>query len=83
MCEVLGKEACGGIYPPIDDARAVERRIEAVAPAAAEMRLHRNGTQAGINTDEQKPCVVPEQVRQPPAAERIKRRPSKPHYSTL
>jgi hypothetical protein len=83
MCKVFGKKARGSIYPPIDDARPVESGIEAVAPAAAEMRLHRDGAQTGINADEQKPRVVPEQVRQAPAAERIKRRPSKPHHSTL
>lgn len=83
MCEVFGKEARGSIYPSIDDARPVEGGIEAVTPAAAEMRLHRDGAQAGINTDEQKPSVVPEQVRQAPATERIKRIPGKPHCSTL
>ena len=59
MCEVFGKEALGSIYPPIDDARPVESGIEAVAPAAAEMRLHCDGAQTGINADEQKPRVVP------------------------
>jgi hypothetical protein len=78
MCEVFGKEARRSIYPPIDDARQVESGIEAVAPAAAEMRLHCDGAQAGINADEQKSGVVPKQVRQAPAAERIKRKPSKP-----
>jgi hypothetical protein len=83
MCEVFGKEAHGSIYAPIDDARPVERRIETVASAAAEMRLNCDGAQTGINADEQKSRVVTEQVRQAPAAERIERIPSKPHHSTL
>ncbi|HET7154021.1 MAG TPA: hypothetical protein VFI87_01510 [Hyphomicrobiaceae bacterium] len=83
MCEVFGKEVRGSIHAPIHDARPVERRIETVAPAAAEMGLNCDGAQTGINADEQKSRVVTEQVRQAPAAERIERIPSKPHHSTL
>lgn len=80
MREVFGTEARGSIYPPIDDSRPVESGIETVA-SAAKMRLHRDGAQAGIYADEQKPCLVPEQVRQALASERIKGRPTKSHHS--
>jgi hypothetical protein len=81
MCQVFGTEAGGSIYPPFEDACPVESGIEAVVPAA-EMRLHCDRAQARINPDEQKPSAVPKQVRQAPAAERIKRRPTKSHHST-
>src|SRR5437870_1800998 len=82
MCQVFGTEADGGIYPPIEDACPVESGIEAVVPAA-EMRLHRDRAQAGIDPDEQKSGAVPEQVRQALAAEGIKYRPTEFHHSTL